>query len=177
MTDPATTRDNTFRVLAEILRCGPVEGRVRLQKLMFLMRERGLTELDGVEFTYHHYGPYSALAMDIVQDAVAADLVEEKRETFDDEWQRFQYSLTEAADRLSRLPAPSRDLVRRVVEASRDVHWRSLELAATAEFLEDEGLSPTEAWTRALKLKPACEPHADEARSLVDALPARRVQG
>lgn len=36
---------------------GNVKGRIRLQKLAYLIKRLGDSDLTAAEFTYHHYGP------------------------------------------------------------------------------------------------------------------------
>lgn len=49
----------TLRKLVEV--AGELEGRVRVQKTLYLLQCLGATEVSGVPFRYHHYGPYSEL--------------------------------------------------------------------------------------------------------------------
>jgi uncharacterized protein YwgA len=57
---------------------GTVVGRVRLQKVFYLLDQLGL----GSEFTYeyHHYGPYSSELTEAVADATAFQMISEKLE-------------------------------------------------------------------------------------------------
>src|SRR5215471_7421463 len=47
---------------------GEVVGKVRLQKLVYLLDQLGLES--GFPFSYHHYGPYSEELADAVEDEV-----------------------------------------------------------------------------------------------------------
>lgn len=46
---------------------GELVGRIRLQKVVYLLEQLGMNS--GVPFEYHHYGPYSEAISDAVTDA------------------------------------------------------------------------------------------------------------
>jgi uncharacterized protein YwgA len=46
---------------------GELVGRIRLQKIIYLLEQKGLKS--DARFTYHHYGPYSEAVADAVTDA------------------------------------------------------------------------------------------------------------
>jgi uncharacterized protein YwgA len=46
---------------------GELVGRIRLQKVIYLLDQLGMNS--GAQFTYHHYGPYSEAVSDAVTDA------------------------------------------------------------------------------------------------------------
>ena len=57
---------------------GIIVGKIRLQKLVYLLEQLGLES--GLEFSYHHYGPYSAeLSDQTFISTMFDDLVEETR--------------------------------------------------------------------------------------------------
>ena len=57
---------------------GQVPGRVRLQKIVYLLDQIGLES--GFTFEYHHYGPYSeALAEQVEDDQIFGNLKVEPR--------------------------------------------------------------------------------------------------
>src|SRR5437870_113537 len=55
---------------------GQVVGKVRLQKLVYLLDQLGLNS--GFTFEYHHYGPYSEELADAVDDCIAFRRVSEE---------------------------------------------------------------------------------------------------
>jgi uncharacterized protein YwgA len=57
---------------------GTVVGRVRLQKLFYLLDQLGLGS--GFGYEYHHYGPYSSELMEAIADATAFQMISEKLE-------------------------------------------------------------------------------------------------
>jgi uncharacterized protein YwgA len=57
---------------------GELIGRVRLQKMVYLLDRLGLES--GFGYEYHHYGPYSRDLDNATADAKAFDLIEERYE-------------------------------------------------------------------------------------------------
>lgn len=167
---------DALTLLVELIRGDqPIEGRVRLQKLVYLLKALGMPRLKKLKFSYHHYGPYSDLLAGALRSGVASKLIVENAERFDEEWQKFSYSLDEShpdADYLA-LDDDEIALVSRLKTITEHAHWRVLELAATVLFLEREsGLSRVDAIERALNHKPACRPHRGEAEKLLESLTA-----
>lgn len=68
------------RLVAEIVAAagGRIVGRVRLQKIFYLLDRLGLSS--GFSYDYHHYGPYSADLTEAVQDATIFGFIAEKTE-------------------------------------------------------------------------------------------------
>lgn len=54
---------------------GSVVGRIRLQKIFYLLDQLGINS--GFEYEYHHYGPFSDELASAVEDAKAFGLVKE----------------------------------------------------------------------------------------------------
>jgi uncharacterized protein len=52
---------------AVVLSGGELVGRIRLQKVVYLLDQLGMNS--GARFEYHHYGPYSEAVSDAVTDA------------------------------------------------------------------------------------------------------------
>lgn len=162
---------NALALLVELTRGDtPTEGRVRLQKMVYLAKAFGLHRLRNLKFSYHHYGPYSEQLAGALRGAVASGLINEDAERFDDEWQKFSYRLNEAhpdADFL-RLDEDELDFVSKLKAATRSHHWRVLELSATALFLEHMRRMPRrDAIDLALRHKPACKPYREESERLL----------
>jgi uncharacterized protein len=152
---------------------GEVEGRVRLQKAAFLLGSKGIAYFDPKEFVYHHHGPYSRLLSDTLHQAVSFGLVEERRESFSDDMERYAYRLTDGGRKfLSDIPAGEDADISAIAAPMSRFHWRSLELAATIAFLEQHGdaRNRPDAVEMAVDLKPACSKYADEAEKLLGAV-------
>lgn len=163
--------------VAEVIRrMGTVYGRVRIQKTAYFLKRLGMSELEGVDFFYHHYGPFSWTVAESLVDGVRCDALQEEAKPLVDDRQSYAYRLRDGAgEKIDDVSLASQALVERLVAQLRDEHWRTLELASTIDFLEQrEGLGREQALSRALGLKPACRDYKDNALHLLDglALPA-----
>lgn len=160
-------------VLAEVVaQLGVLQGRVRIQKIMYLLRRVEPPLLDGVNFFYHHYGPFSSEVASSVSSALSWRVLEQHIESFDEEMQRYEYRLGPGIkDSAAPLDEEYRAVVTDVVRYVENQHWRTLELAATVDFLEQSAaLSRSEALEQALRLKPACDPFQAPALAILDGL-------
>lgn len=149
---------------------GQLEGRVRLQKAAYLLRGVGLDDFRGVSFRYHYYGPYSRALSDALQNAIASDLLREERLEYGEEQSKYTYEITDFGRALLEENAGSDDTrLQQIAPFFRDVHWRVLELAATALFVEQDEHLPDRgtAMDHALALKPACTEHRAAAEALL----------
>src|ERR1700719_1821770 len=66
------------RLVAEVVAAagGQIIGRVRLQKIFYLLDRIGLES--GFDYEYHHYGPYSSELAEAVEDATAFGHIDER---------------------------------------------------------------------------------------------------
>lgn len=135
-----------------------VEGRVRVQKTLYLLKRLGVRELDGVDFIYHHYGPFSWTVAETLANAVNENVLVEAVDSMEQDKRRYRYTPGNgAAEYAADLVPASRAIVHAVVERTRSEQWRTLELAATIDYLEHTGgFSREAAQERALLLKPLC---------------------
>ena len=160
---------NVAAVLAHLVaQANPLEGRLRVQKLMYLLQRAGVEELEPVFFQYHHYGPFSADVMDALNLSKRYQFVEEHEER-DGDWRKYVYRPRPHVDRhLNRVTDASRATVDEVYSVCGSAHWRTLELAATSDFLRRaDDLSWDQAFEAALLRKPACRPYESDGRELV----------
>ncbi len=160
----------TMAVLSYLVKhLGKVEGRVRLQKTLYFLQQRGLDELSHLRFSYHHYGPYSEAVAFTLMRSVSLGAISENTESFDEQWQRFSYQPGPRIKAVSpSLRKASRRRVEEVADKTKGYHWRALELAATIHFLHDtEDLPAKAAEQRALRLKPHGKPHLKQAKRLL----------
>ena len=104
--------------------------------------------------------------------ALSWRVLEQRVKTFGDDKQRYEYVLgSGAADSAEPLEDPAKAVVTQLVNHVKTEHWRTLELAATIDFLEQsEQLSRAEATTKALRLKPLCTEYETKARALLERL-------
>ena len=113
---------------------GQVPGRVRLQKIVYLLDQIGLES--GFTFEYHHYGPYSEdLAEQVEDDQIFKKLDVEQRRRVTDGVPYVVFHATQPGDgeRLEARPAVDRinQALPRLMKTSATV----LELAATMHWL------------------------------------------
>ncbi|MGE3874389.1 MAG: hypothetical protein AB7F74_15690 [Parvibaculaceae bacterium] len=135
-----------FEKAANIIRdCGGrVVGRTRLQKIAYLLELAGVGE--GFHFEYRHYGPYS-------EDLTSATQLGELFETLQTEERRASwggaYSVYTANRTDDEVSIPARKSLARIAV---DADPIELELAATAAFLQSEGVQS--AWEETKRRKP-----------------------
>ncbi len=108
-------------------------GRVRLQKMFYLLDRIGLES--GLDYEYHHYGPYSAGLAEEIKDAVAFGFIHEtpaRRVSDGVPYSIFERSTAEPGPSLGVLDrrAGERALARMQGESA-----TVLELAATIDWL------------------------------------------
>lgn len=148
-------------------------GRLRVQKLMYLLQQKGVRVLEPLFYEYHHFGPFSSDVVDILKGAVRSDIVKENEDRDDDDgWKRYEYLPARNAEAwASRVAPEDRVLVERVLDVCRGAHWRTLELAATADFLQRADKTDRDtAFQDALERKPKCVPYESQARRLLEQL-------
>lgn len=165
---------NALAALVAIVRGhDPLHGRVRLQKLAYLLQQTRFQPLEHVRFGYHHYGPYSDELAGVLDQAVASGLVKEHEHTTAEQRRQFTYEVDESHGdlRLLDLTHEQQRSLSDFLRVTKPAHWRTLELAATIVYLERHSqLDRSRATTRALKLKPACASFQHEATQLLAGL-------
>lgn len=162
---------NTLSFLVGVVdEVGELRGRVRLQKLGYLLQQSGFAPLARTEFSYHHYGPYSDQLAGTLEKAVVSDLIREVEQRSDGGHRHYIYQPnSEHPDRAYLELTPSElTQLRRITELTRWTKWRTLELAATVVYLErNMDLSRDAALQRALALKPNCSDFRAQAEDLL----------
>jgi uncharacterized protein YwgA len=147
---------------------GKIYGRIRIQKLLYLLKRLGVQELEGVPFSYHHYGPFSSIVAEGLSDCVRAGAIIEHAATLEDARQRYEYTLGNSEASARSLSPQSIALAKKLVDRVRGDHWRTLELASTIDFLEQTQRLPREqACACALELKPECKDFRQQALDLL----------
>jgi uncharacterized protein YwgA len=128
---------------------GGLQGRKRLQKVVFLLQTAGCPL--GCRYTLHHFGPYSRDVAEACDELVAAGLVEESGGPKSNSM-TYSYSLTPATRRL--LDAGVDPVVQGFENLGRELIaedlWQ-LELGSTIQYFYGQ----EEVWNQALKR--ACE--------------------
>ena len=94
----------------------PIEGRTRLQKLVFLMQKRleeageDPLQSDDYEFIPYDYGPFSKELYDDLDEIMARNMVEGREENLDEDKVKYNYKIQEdgeqwVSDQLSKKEA------------------------------------------------------------------------
>ncbi len=152
---------------------GHVSSRISIQKSAYLLKTLKDPDFVALGFSYHHYGPYSRQLSDVLQEAVAAGLLQESRDAFAQGYQRYAYCLTEGGRSwLDEEFDAHPETMEKFGGLLSKAHWRVLELAATVVFLEKEELATERrnAFSMALRLKPECKVFRERAERLLDEL-------
>lgn len=111
---------------------GELVGRIRLQKVMYLLEKHGMG--GGISFEYHHYGPYSEAISDAVTDAKFWGNIEESvsfRMSDGAPYSSFKSNAV-APEMLGQLNASD---AKRLLDRFSGCTSTVLELAATAHWL------------------------------------------
>ena len=137
------------KFIAAIIKAAPdykLVGRVRLQKIAYLLQKLGLKEAQALDFSYHHYGPYSEQVDSARWFADAAGLIEETRARR--KLDSATYSIFEMGNAAKDLPEFPAEFAIKVQDwAQRDPIV--LELAATVHWLAAE--EKVEDWKKELR--------------------------
>jgi len=110
---------------------GEIIGRVRLQKMLFLLAEKGLGNIDSSTFTYHHYGPYSSALAAETEEAKSDNLVDEKFKNRSSDGARYSVFKFVGEPTITPASGDEQIIISRLKSESSTV----LELAATARWL------------------------------------------
>ncbi len=150
-----------------LLNGGEIVGRTRLQKTLYFMESVGAGF--GFEFEYYHYGPYSDEASTAIDDAKALGLI-------DEQWKTGAHLRPYAIFRTDTSRPLMPDYNTEGAEKQKDLlnvlakyDAISLELAATADFLEKSGFNDA-AWneTATRKSTKASPERIAKARAMLD---------
>ena len=153
-----------------LLNGGKLTGRTRLQKQAYLAHCCG-ADLHELDFIYHYYGPYSFELADGCVDAEAEGRItmEERHGRYGTPFAVFKATGAQQPEGIGEL---SREDAQHVVENTNQVSNIALELAATAAFLQKQGIYDGRVMEE-LKLRKSRKATAEnlkEARQLLDAI-------
>ncbi len=155
-------KNSPMQVLADA--GGKIVGKTRFQKIAYLLSEAGL--LEGYDFEYHHYGPYSDdLSSSLKFASLFDELKEEERKT---DWGGYYsiFSLPESEGDKIEVNQNRSKFIKPMLNISSIV----LELAATAAFLAKANDNPDDfdPWEKTRELKPdkATPDRLDKAKKL-----------
>jgi uncharacterized protein len=113
---------------------GELVGRIRIQKVMYLLEQLGMG--GGIPFEYHHYGPYSELISDAITDAKFWGNIEEMVNFRINDGAPYSSFRTRgvAPEKLGQLNAAD---AKRFLDKFSGCTSTVLELAVTAHWLEN----------------------------------------
>lgn len=153
-----------------LLNGGKLTGRTRLQKQAYLAHCCG-ADLHDLDFIYHYYGPYSFELADGCVDAAAEGLIsiEERHGRYGTPFSIFEATGMQQPTGIGKLSWKD---AKHVVESTNQVSNIALELAATAAFLQRQGIYDGRILEE-LKLRKSRKATAEnlkEARQLLKAL-------
>ena len=138
---------------------GSLTGRTRLQKTVYLLELAGF--IDGFDFEYRHYGPYSEDLTDATLLArISGSLEEEERRA---NW-GGTYSIFKASGASPAISAEMKSMIKLSISSNPI----ALELAATAAFLAVEGVDKP--WEETLDRKPDKAQYIDAAKQMYSRL-------
>jgi uncharacterized protein len=146
---------------------GTMVGKTRLQKTFYLLESAGLCA--GIEFDYHHYGPYSAEVAIATDFAVmSGGLVSKERPGYHQVPYTIFSTDVKAPNWFGSMPA---DAAREKLALLGSYSALELEIAATILYVEKEGLhaDPIEEVKRLKPLK-ATSKRVRRAQNLIDGL-------
>jgi uncharacterized protein YwgA len=113
---------------------GEVVGKIRLQKLIYLLDQKGLNS--GFNFDYHHYGPYSEELADQVEDDVIFSRIESasrRRQSDGVPYIAYRANSAGAGDRIDE--HLSLNVIRSALSEMQHRSATILEIAATINWL------------------------------------------
>jgi uncharacterized protein len=146
---------------------GEIVGKIRLQKIAYLLEAAGLGI--GLDYDYHHYGPYSADLAQAAEDARLSGLIEYAERLGYHEVPYAVFSLAGDQARQIAAAAPSRRVT--AIAAMKDYSAVDLEIAATAAYLKLNGYVDTfDEELRARKPMKATPQRVSKARRLISTL-------
>jgi uncharacterized protein YwgA len=128
---------------------GTIIGKTRLQKIVFLLEEKGLGF--GFSYDYHNYGPYSAELSFAIDDAEALRLIKTERRPG---YHEVPYTIFEATNLAPNFEEDEkRTLIGKALSIVDGYSALVLELAATAIYLKNNGYAENY-WSEVKKRKP-----------------------
>jgi len=111
---------------------GELVGRVRLQKIAYLLQQLGVEEAARLDWSYHHYGPYSRQVDNGLVFAELFGVIEEERRPRASDGALYSiFHLREEAE------AEPSEKMKQLVQRLKNENSIVLELAATAHWLSE----------------------------------------
>jgi len=156
--------DTQIKTITSLIQAsgGQLVGRTRLQKMVYLLEVSGF--VDGFDFEYRHYGPYSEDVTNATYFAqLSGAISEDEREA---NW-GGRYSIYRA----SGAPPVFETGMQRFIDIAANANPVALELAATAVFVAAT-YNDANPWERTAALKPEKTKYLETAKMLFQELSA-----
>lgn len=159
--------EKEFALLSLFERAGKVEGRKKLQKIIYLLKLNNIPF--EMEYKYHHYGPYSAELQSEINYLVMHKLLKESSTG-----EMYIYEITdkghEFLNSYRKMTADDfyipDDLLDKLLNSSTSL----LEMASTYAFLLEMGYEEKEAEKKAVELKEHLTYCLAEAKNLAESI-------
>ncbi|MCF1505575.1 hypothetical protein L0F51_17625 [Afifella sp. H1R] len=149
---------------------GEVVGRIRLQKIVYLLEQLGLKS--GFSFSYYHYGPYSEGLAEAVERAQFFDKSVREDTGYTAYGNPFSiYSTSNTSSHAEFVGALKADEARRLIQLMKAEQSVVIELAATIHWLKHkEKITNWKAELKRRKASKADDVKIQQAERLLDAL-------
>lgn len=167
-----------FALAGLILAAGEIKGRVKMQKLVYLLQEMGF-DLGFNGFTIRQHGPYDGALASATDSLVSFDLVDEEEEdlgginAYGKPIVRYNYRIKDSSKKLARKLGKiegheSPETFDKAASFLNEQESQVLEVAATIHFLSKRSrLEGPELKKELLRLKGHLKNHFSEAEELL----------
>lgn len=139
---------------------GQVQGRKKLQKMIYLLKTSGSNF--PFKYEYHFYGPYSAQLQSEINYLAYNGFLEEKKEN-----DTYVYAITEQGqkfrDKLIDCLNYTAEINGQLTELLATQNSQFLEMVSTYAFLIESGYKKDEARAKCVELKPHLQKYIDSA--------------
>ncbi len=147
-------KEQAFQQLAELISmAGCIEGRKKLQKIVFILKNKGAPFQE--KFTYHYFGPYSSELQLEIDEMTERGLIHESQSGLG-----YQYAVGPEVKIEGNTLQKYSDLVSRLNALPSTI----LELLATFYYLHTRGYSHQDMLAKTIQLKPHLKTQSTEAQ-------------
>lgn len=148
-----------FEELAKVVKvidlAGEIRGRVKLQKMIYILQHLGYPFFE--DYEYLHYGPYSYELTDELRSLKQFNVIDEEGLELSDDVIAYRYKITGESKKFVDELVPDElqdDPFKELVEKLNNQDSRVLEVASVLFYLTERGYSLDEATEEMENLKP-----------------------
>jgi len=124
-----------FKLAKVFSYCEKIEGRKKLQKIIYILKEMGYPFYE--EFDFHFYGPYSEQLTLEIEALKDLEIIKEERED-DSGWVKYIYRITENGKEWAKFCEDERlNNEYKIIKILNDKSARELELIATIIYFKE----------------------------------------